>query len=332
MKNIQIHNMVKASGVTSGELVLVHFWGEDTDKAIANEFVAAVASLGATPILLQQARSVNRAIFQNATENCFGEAYFAMFSKFDAVLDVFAYQPIILGDSLEPTQMKLYRRYISRLFSALTQAKRFTQIRMPTEANAQESGLEPGDYITRMEQAYNIDYDALQAGCLGKKAQLEAMSQLVVHSGANCALSLDLTGRVWHIDAGDGDWPCGEIYIAPNEAKTQGSVFFETLFLEDVGLFSDVTLYIQDGMLTRSSHGEINAFLQSLSPENRVVCELGFGMNPNVTNLCGYTVLDEKMAGTFHIAIGANHLFGGENKADIHLDLVNAGPFRITPP
>lgn len=33
-------------------------------------------------------------------------------------------------------------------------------------------------------------------------------------------------------------------------------------------------------------------------------CELGFGMNPNVTDLCGYTILDEKMCDTFHIAVG----------------------------
>ena len=66
-------------------------------------------------------------------------------------------------------------------------------------------------------------------------------------------------------------------------------------------------------------------FLSQLSPENSVVCELGFGMNPNVKDLCGYTVLDEKMAGTFHIALGANHMFGGENKASLHLDLVGVG-------
>ena len=35
--------------------------------------------------------------------------------------------------------------------------------------------------------------------------------------------------------------------------------------------------------------------------------------NPNVTELCGYTPLDEKMYGTFHIAVGANNMFGGTN-------------------
>ena len=56
MDKKMIYKIVKASGVSAGELVLVHFWGEDTDKEIANTFIASVAALGATPVLLQQAR------------------------------------------------------------------------------------------------------------------------------------------------------------------------------------------------------------------------------------------------------------------------------------
>ena len=53
-------------------------------------------------------------------------------------------------------------------------------------------------------------------------------------------------------------------------------------------------------------------------------------MNPNVTDLCGYTVLDEKMAGTFHIAIGANTMFGGTNEASDHIDMVGYGKVEIS--
>ena len=137
-----IARLVKASGVSAGELILIHFWGENEDKAIADRFAAAVAALGATPVLLQQARTINREIFSATKESCFDERYFALFSQFDAVLDVFAYQPIILGYELEEKQMDLYRRYISQLFEKLVTCRRFTQIRIPTEANAEESGLE----------------------------------------------------------------------------------------------------------------------------------------------------------------------------------------------
>ncbi len=328
MKSETISKIVKASGVSAGELVLVHFWGEDADKDIANSFVASVAALGATPVLLQQARSINREIFASAKESCFDERYFDLFSKFDAVLDVFAYQPIVLGYQIENEQMSLYRKYISQLFYKLMECKRFTQIRVPTAANAAESNLDPQDYIQRMTEAYDIDYEVVNTACKHEAERFAGVEQVVIHTGADCVLHLELTGRIWHIDAGDGDLPCGEIYIAPVEDKTNGSVFFETFYLDDVK-YNNVTLQILNGEVYGSSHAEIEKHFAEQPRENRIVCELGLGMNPNVTDLCGYTVLDEKMAGTFHIAVGANNLFGGKNKASDHIDFVGCGEIEV---
>ena len=331
MKYDYICKIVKASGVSAGETVLVHFWGEDMDKAIANEFVACVASLGATPILLQQARTVNQNIFRNAKTECFSEGYFEMFSRFDAVLDVFTYQPIVLGCELAPEQMALYRKYISSLFYALMKAKRFTQIRIPTAANAEESSLEPEEYVRRMENAYNIDYSELLADCVAAKEKMETHMQYVLRTGEDCELCFDLTGRLWHIDAGDGDWPCGEIYIAPVERKTCGRIFFDRLFIEDAGVYERVMLEVTYGEIVGSNQRAVTTYFQSLSPQERMVCEFGLGMNPNVTDVCGYSVLDEKMAGSFHIAIGANQMFGGQNDAPRHTDFVSGGRFELIP-
>lgn len=323
-----IARLVKASGVSAGELILIHFWGENEDKAIADRFAAAVAALGATPVLLQQARTINREIFAAAKDSCFDTRYFDLFSGFDAVLDVFAYQPIILGYELEEAQMDLYRRYISQLFEKLVTCRRFTQIRIPTEANAEESGLDPQDYIRRMTRAYDVDYDAVRAACERELARISGGTQAVIHTGDTCTLRLDLTGRTWLIDAGDGDLPCGEVYIAPVEEKTHGTVFFETFYLDEVK-YTDVTLQITDGEVTGSSCAELAEQFARMPRENRIVCELGLGMNPNVTELCGYTLLDEKMAGTFHIAVGANTMFGGKNRATDHADFVGRGKIEV---
>ena len=155
MNTETIRKIVKASGVSTGEMILVHFWGEDADKEIANNFLTAVASLGATPVLLQQSRTINRAIFSSARESCFDKRFFELLSNFDAVLDVFAYQPVILGYEIPTEQFELYRKYMSQLFYTLMKSKRFVQIRIPTEANAAESGLKPQDYILRMNSAYD---------------------------------------------------------------------------------------------------------------------------------------------------------------------------------
>ena len=323
-----VKKLVKASGVSEGELILIHFWGEDADKEIANKFAAAVAAAGASPVVLQQARSVNRDIFAGAKASCYDEKYYELISKFDAVLDVFAYQPVILGYDLEEEQMNLYRRYIGQLFGKLMECKRFTQIRIPTEANAAESGLGPEDYIRRMDSAYDIDYDRLAAACAQEAGKMAGAEKITVTTGEDCVLRLDLTGRKWLTDAGDGDLPCGEIYIAPVESGTNGRVFFEELWLDDVK-YPDVTLEITDGEVTGSSDAELAKRFAEMPKAEKTVCELGLGMNPNVRDLCGYTLLDEKMAGTFHIAIGMNTMFGGTNQASDHIDFVGRGKVEV---
>lgn len=329
MRLSYIPDLVKATGVQPGEKILIHFWGENRNLEIANAFVEAVTAAGATPLLLQQSRTANYDRFRYADTAPFPDDHFEQFSSLDAVLDVFAYRPVVLGYPLEEPQMALYRSYMARLFKVLLKAKRFTQIRMPTAANAEESGLPVEEFIYRMESAYATDYCAVRERCAAMAAQRKLQSHLCLHTGQDHRLFFDLSGRDWHIDAGDGDLPCGEVYIAPQESQTRGSIFFPTLFLEDVGKFLNVTLFAENGRLTGSDCEAVQQFIESLSPEETVICELGFGLNPNVTELCGYPVLDEKMDGSFHIAIGANHMFGGENRASLHMDFVHPGPFHI---
>lgn len=290
--------------------------------------MTAVASLGASPVLVQQARTLNRDMFTAAADGGFDQRYFELFSHFDAVLDVFAYQPVVLGYEIGAEQFQRYRVYMARLFGELMKAKRFTQIRVPTAANAEESGLEPEEYISRMNRAYDIDYEALGKACEQKITQFSKANLVDIHTGSDCVLHLDLSGRRWHRDAGDGDLPCGEVYIAPLESKTCGKIFFQTMYLEEKA-YSGVTLTVEDGAVTASSDEELWTRLSEQPRENRVVCEFGMGLNPNVTDLCGCTLLDEKMAGTFHIALGANQMFGGMNTVPNHDDFVGQGRIEV---
>ncbi len=324
-----IKKIVKASGVREGELILVQFWGEDADITIMHDFAVAVAELGASPLELQQSRSHNRNIFSAAKEACFPERYYSIFEKVDAVLDVFAYQPVVLNYEISKVQMNYYRNYMRKLFEVLMKKQRFTQIRIPTAENARESDLDTEDYIERMTKAYDIDYTKLSKICEKKIADLKAAREILLHTGDNCSLKLVMGGRSWIADCGDGDWPCGEVYIAPIEEKTAGKVFYNRLFIENTGVFENVILTVEEGIVISSNQEQVNDFIKNCSKECLTVCELGFGCNENITGLCGYAVLDEKMADSFHIAIGDNRMFGGVNKADLHMDFVGTADIEI---
>ena len=324
MKKELIQKIVRASGIKKGELVLIHFWGDNENKEIAEQFVIETAALGASPFLLMQSRSINKKLFMTADEESFSEAYFEKLSGFDVILDVFAYQPIVID--LPEEKMPTYRRYIRSLFYKLMEAKKFLQIRLPTAENAKESGLMPEDFISRMEAAYDIDYEELRQEA--EKMEVLKAREILLHTEGDHTLRLSLSGRKWHIDAGDGDMPRGEIYIAPIEEATNGSISFKTLFFEG-NRYENVLLEIENGIVAHTNIPELQAFFDEQAPENKTVCELGFGLNKNVRELCGYTVLDEKMAGSFHIAIGANTMFGGKNKAPLHIDLVGQADIEV---
>ena len=323
-----IQKIIMASGISAGENVLIHFWGDDKDKNIDNNFMIAVASVGATPTLLQQSREINKRLFSVIKEESFGEEYFEKLSSFDTVLDLFTYQPIILGYEIEPNQFALYRKYIATLFSALMKSKRFMQIRIPTVANAEESSLDPDDYIQRMTKAYDIDYQYLKEQCEELAQKYNGLKEITIETLDDCRITFALEGRVWHIDAGDGDMPCGEIYIAPIEDKTNGQVFFEKIYV-DTNQYTNVIITVKDGKFVSANNEDVSDWINKLTENERTVCELGFGMNQNVNDICGYAVLDEKMVGTFHIAIGANTMFGGKNTANIHEDFVCKTKYRI---
>ncbi len=329
MNRDYIPKLVQGTGIAPGELVLVHFWGENGDKSWADEIMTAVAACGASPVLLMQSRQVNQALFASAGERCFDSRYFARFEGFDLVLDVFAQPPIALGKQLLPAQMAVYRRYVATLFSVLMKAPRFVQLRLPTAANAREAGIDPADYIARLEHAFRVDCDALRAACAKKAAEMTAHPAFAIATGQGCVLRMDTGGRSWHIDAGDGDIPCGEIYAAPIEEKTEGRIHFPRLHAEGLGDYADAVLTIGRGVVTDCTIAELREKLLSLPPEERTVGEIGLGMNPQVKDLCGVTVLDEKMAGSFHIGLGGNTLFGGRNEARRHTDLVHPGPFNL---
>jgi len=111
---------------------------------------------------------------------------------------------------------------------------------------------------------------------------------------------------------------------------SEGTVWFKKFWLTDCGVYQDVILTISKGQVIASNKEEINQFLSERPDNEKVVCELGFGCNENITDLCGYTVLDEKMCNTFHIAIGDNTMFGGLNSARLHMDFVGTAQVEYT--
>ena len=332
MKIETYKKIVKAAGIQEGDLVLVQYWMEDTFSDDVAFLQAEIAAAGATPVMVVQNIKVSQLINENATENTYGDKFFKLYEDADVVIDLMERPIGVLSKPLEPEKMQLLGGYMGRLFQTCATKKKMLQLRVPTETMARKEGFDPEDYKVRMEAAMDIDYEMLSAECEELRATNQKYSGVTIKTGdGKYALTMTFGDRKWDIDAGDGDIPCGEISIAPIENKTNGEVFFEKIYLPDAenpGIkhdFDRVVLTVKDGVIESSDNDELNKLLDAYGKENSTVCELGIGMNPGVTSLCGCAVLDEKMIGTFHIGIGDNTMFGGENEADFHNDLIGKG-------
>lgn len=324
-----IEKIVNAIGIAPQSVVLLNFWGEDEDRHVLHAFEEAVVAAGAAPLVMQHSRKGYAALFARMTSEVFTERYFEYLAPADVAMDIFMAPPSLAGADIPEAAVPLYRAYLRGMFQRLMKMEKFVQIRMPTAANAQGTGLSGEDFVARMTRAYDIDYEQLRADCAQRIAQTEGRVQAVVHT-EGCELVLSLASRSWHMDAGDGDFPCGEVYIAPVEACTNGTVRFETLHLPE-GTYHHVVLTIEKGQVVACSDAKLDEYLKSLPEGGRMVGELGLGMNPNVTETVGYPVLDEKMAGTFHLGLGMNLPFGGTNESESHIDLVGKGSVTFLP-
>ncbi|WP_026524987.1 aminopeptidase [Butyrivibrio sp. MB2005] len=333
MKRDTYKKIVAASSIETGDLVLIQYWMNDSFSEDIGFLQAEIAAAGATPVMVVQNLSISQLINENATEHTYSDKFFKLYEDADVIIDLMERPVGVLTKPLDPEKMGLLGGYMGRLFQTCASKKKMLQLRVPTEVMASKEGLAPEDYKARMEAAMDIDYNSLRQKCEELKSANSRFSGVTIKTGDNYSLEISFGDRSWDIDAGDGDIPCGEINIAPMENQTNGEIFFEKIYLPDPENprarhdFDKVVLSIKDGVITSSNNDELNALIEKFGPENVTVCELGFGMNPGVTSLCGCAVLDEKMIGTFHLGIGDNTMFGGTNEADFHNDLIGHGEY-----
>jgi leucyl aminopeptidase (aminopeptidase T) len=81
---------------------------------------------------------------------------------------------------------------------------------------------------------------------------------------------------------------------------------------------------VADGYVTHVSDDavreQIEAGRDEVGRDAANLAELGIGTNVGVAELVGSVLLDEKAAGTVHVAVGDDASIGGDVEAPLHLD------------
>jgi leucyl aminopeptidase (aminopeptidase T) len=169
-------------------------------------------------------------------------------------------------------------------------------------------------------------------------AQVREADTIRLRNPAGTDLTMGVGGRPWLTDAkrlgpGDyGNFPGGEIFCAPLEDSAEGTLVADLTVPYTVeGLVDEpVTLRFEGGRVTSIEGGRAADMLRELvegaDEGAKVIAELGIGLNPTVRPR-GHVMLDEKAAGTAHVAIGNNTgSYGGVNSSTIHVDCIFSAP------
>src|SRR5581483_2851548 len=117
-----------------------------------------------------------------------------------------------------------------------------------------------------------------------------------------------------------------EVFTGPLEDSANGTIRFTVPSSPRGVEVSGVQLTFVDGRVTHFQAERGGQYLEAaLSTDSgaRYLGELGIGTNSGIDRPTGTILLDEKIAGTVHLALGRSYReTGGKNESALHWDLI----------
>jgi aminopeptidase len=144
--------------------------------------------------------------------------------------------------------------------------------------------------------------------------------------GKETDLTFSVTGRKWVVGDGKINIPDGEIFTSPVNQTLNGHIYFEFPGVLSGRLIPAIRLVWENGRLIEASSSTNETYLKNIIATDEgssLLGEFAFGTNPHINRFCKDILIDEKIGGTIHIALGrAFKECGGLNSSAIHWDIV----------
>jgi aminopeptidase len=319
----QIANGTK---VENGSKVSIFLTDPDGMPAV-EAFVDEVYRRGGVPqVLLTDERFDRSAVAHASAETLVAAAPLEAWSMEWADVHVsFRSMAVPVGGPVDEERLALQRRGKGIVSTLRWQNTRWALVRVPTRAWAD---LIHCDFDQLLDQFFNgciDDWDAKRTAWEQLAAEFEQSESVRIVS-PDTDLTLAVGGRKWIAFSGEANLPDGELATAPLDDGVNGHITFPGLFWFAGAEIENLRLEFRDGAVTdiKATKGEgLARQLLSTDAGAKRVGELGIGTNAAFQILTGDLLLDEKILGTVHIALGrAYPQCGGTNESSLHWDIV----------
>jgi aminopeptidase len=202
---------------------------------------------------------------------------------------------------------------------------RWCLVRVPNESFAQAAEADFETILDMFFESCFLDWEN-EVKTWEAWARILNRGREVRITGRDTDLGFSVEGRRWVPFGGINNMPDGEIATAPVNGTENGSIYFEFPGVLSGRLVRDIRLVWEKGTLVRAESSTEQDFLRSVLDKNdgaKSLGEFALGTNPFVTRFCKDILIDEKIGGTIHIALGrAYPECGGTNQSAIHWDII----------
>ncbi len=313
--------------VNAGEKVMIAYGEKDTYPLVYSLYRACVEA-GAYVQVQFLSEELNRLLLKHGNEDqidwlpeieAYGmewaDVYFGLRGAYN--LDVFWDVPA--------ERVARWRKTLGKVSTLRWQKTRWCLLRVPNAALAQQAGVDEETITDMFFDACLLDWEKESrewkrwAEILNKGSHLR-----VVGKGTDLEFSLE--GRIWEVADGHMNMPDGEIATSPVESTVNGMITFDFPGVLGGRLMHDICLRWEQGELVEATASTNQDYLRSILSTDEGASRIGefaIGTNPHLSIFCKDILLDEKIGGTIHIALGrAYPQMGGTNQSAIHWDIV----------
>jgi aminopeptidase len=255
----------------------------------------------------------------------------------DVLISVSAETNTRASAGIEPARQRIYdaaragirETYMRRAAEGML---RWSSTLFPTAAYAQDADMSTEAFTDFMFAACKLDqpdpaaaWRDLHADQARLIAWLADRDEVRIE-GPGTDLTLSVRGRTWINSDGHRNFPSGEIFTGPHEGSANGVVRFSYPVVTGGREIADIRLRFVDGKVTEASAAKNEEYLVSAldtDPGARFLGEFAFGTNFEITRFTRNILLDEKIGGTVHVALGAGYPDSGStNRSAIHWDMI----------
>lgn len=324
--------------VKEGDWVLVI--GDVKTEPLLDLVVKEVLLAGGHPQIKMDSEAAQETMYQYATEKQLAfvsPTEKMLVEKIDGYIYLQGNRNTRTLSAVDPAKQQVFRRARRSISETMMERSatgdlRWVITQFPCDANAQEADMSLKNYENFVYQAVFCDREDPVAEWQAIHVEqdriikwLEGKKKISVKS-ANADLTLSIDGRTFINSSGKNNMPSGEIFTSPIEDSAKGWVNFSYPAITNGREVSGVRLKFEDGKVVDASAEKNEAFLISqldMDEGSRYLGEFAIGTNYGITQFTKNILYDEKIGGSFHMAIGAGFPeAGSKNKSAIHWDFI----------